>query len=1742
MSTQPGSVSVSPPEPFPGLRLLGELGRGAGSVVHRADRNGHEVAVKVVIAEAGSEEAAAFVREAALSASLRHPGLPAVHEVGTANGRPYIVMQLIDGRPLGQVIRERRYDGPRTAELGAQIVDVLGVAHRAGLVHRDVKPDNILVRADGRAWLIDLGLAARAGARAGDDAAGTFLYSAPEQTGLLRRPVDGRADLYALGVVLFECLSGAPPFRGGDTGELMRLHLTAPVPDVRESRPEVSAELAAVIRRLMAKDPDDRYASAEEARRDLARLAGGDETHKPDRAPLVVGRAGPRAELLSCWEKATDGSGGAVLVTGGAGLGKARLAAELAHRIATDHPVLEGAATAEGRTPLGPLIEAVDRYVAAVAALPEPRRAAAIATISEAAGSASALLTQLVPALGGLLPGRPVNGRQADLDQDRVAEIVAVFLTGLATASGGALLHLRHAQWWDPATLNVVGRLAVAAPAARLLVLVTARDDDDGAIAAALGLGLRTHITLGPLGPDEVAALIAATLGGGAAPPSLTDRLISLSDGNPLAVVEYVRRALEAGVLLPSWGGWVVDQAGLDDLRLPADLLDLMLRRVGQLSPQAQEPLVVAAAIGARFAPELVAEVLGRRAAGADGNMPHALAEALALRLVEPVGSRYAFPHERIRQALLDRLDPAERRGLHQLIAETIEQTAPADTVDVYTVAHHYLHGETGREPYRLFRAAAAAGRRALAEYDSAQACFYFERAEEAATRAGIEPDAAFHASFGLAASRVGQHEIAQAQAQRALDKEPDPNRRGILFAHLTESYHTQWDGSRAMEMARRGLDEIDRQVPANPAVLALTSLGQMARARLLSLLPGRLRLSSGHLRDRDQVEVLLLRAMSQSAAYALRLPESAMLGMRVAPLAVRLGTARENILAKASAAMTAETTGRAKRGARLFAEALAEAEALGDPTMIANIHLMRALATDGMQNPHERTGELFRAALTAHGQWLPSSDYLLMASSLGLLEVLRGELAEATRWYGSALRRVSAASFGNPAMALGASVAALAGDPAEAAKRLHDVREFAATEPGNLALQVNYALTATQVAVEQGDLGESFEEAVAAFKAIGVGPRRVFAIQRSFWIFQAYGRLGQAASDGPARLAATASAVAELRRVARGSLYEAYATVAEAWLDQLNGRPEGALRRLAPLAASATGHRSVLVDYEAARVRARALTALGRPHEARRQAEQALALADEYGWRTRARWAREEFGLTAAGTVAGRTMRSHRHPAGNITSNVRRLEAVYQISLAASAVLEPRQVCRVALDETLKILAGERAFLFLADEATGELLPFLGRDADHQDLETLTGYGASLVQRVRDTATALVVTGSDQGAALGSQSTLVHGLRSIIAAPVCLRERLLGVVYLDSRVARGIFTADDVEILSAITHHVAVTFETARAAQLEADIRTAQRERDLAETLRLAIVEVGGTLDPEEVLRRMIAMIGRVAPVDSWSLLLQDENGSVSALGGIDAGAMLAESGSVRRLLRLSEPLCGAEPDLVAGRLGAGTAAWMALPLLSRGRQAAVLLIGSSRAGVYSDSTARIAATLAGQGITAYENARLFRQVGELAARDGLTGLYNRRHFMETATTGAGESGAQPIAAAMVDIDFFKKINDTYGHGVGDEVIREVADRLSRCLRAGDIICRYGGEEFAVLLTGASAQQAEIVARRLHAAVGDAPIVTEAGALRVTVSVGVTGAAHAHPEVQRLLDTADQALYDAKRSGRDRVRHQPVD
>jgi hypothetical protein len=364
-------------------RIEAPLGSGGMGTVYRArdtllDR---PVAIKMLSdGQLDSDSRARWLREAQAAARLQNPHVVAVFDAGETNGTPFIVMELVEGATL-------RDTGPlsfaEVVEIARQVCDGLAHAHEHGIVHRDVKPENVLVQRTGGelvAKIADLGVArVTKGTRVTTEGAliGTANYLAPEQA--LGLELDGRADLYSLGVVLYERVAGRLPFMGDDPLAIVSQHLHAPIVPPRTYRADLPPSLEAVILKSLAKTPEGRFASARELEEVLASVnlnenAAPEATAAPSAGIALleqlargrlVGRRAELEQLRELWRRALAGNGHMALVSGEPGIVKTRLVRELIvySQLHGANVLTGGCYEFEATTPYLPFVEALRQWV-----------------------------------------------------------------------------------------------------------------------------------------------------------------------------------------------------------------------------------------------------------------------------------------------------------------------------------------------------------------------------------------------------------------------------------------------------------------------------------------------------------------------------------------------------------------------------------------------------------------------------------------------------------------------------------------------------------------------------------------------------------------------------------------------------------------------------------------------------------------------------------------------------------------------------------------------------------------------------------------------------------------------------------------------------------------------------------------------------------------------------------------------------------------------------------------------------------------------------------------------------------------------------------------------------------------------------------------------------------------------------------------------------------------------------------
>ena len=591
--------------------------------------------------------------------------------------------------------------------------------HRTGVMHRDITPANIVVSGDGAPCLVDFALATsfaeiRPEFTHYSEIAGTLAYLAPEQTGRTGRPVDQRADLYALGATLYELATGGPPFGTADPLRLTHDHLARVPAPPTEANPTMSAPLSAIIMHLLEKEPDHRYQTGDGVIYDLERLRDIDARVAPVRIgeqdfPLrlappsrLVGREDDVAALQAAFGEAMAGRCRGVLVGGVPGVGKTSLADEL-------RPVVTGR---DGWFVAGKFdpyrrdleFDAFNQAFRALGRLllaePDEELAGVRGRIVAAAGANAGLLTAAVPEFAALL-GVPPDAGDPLTAQVRAQRVAVAVLRAVASRKRPLVVFVDDLQWAGRTPLGVVDLVLSEEPVEGLLLVGAYREGDVDAahpLAALLSLwrdqpGVE-HLRLANLAVPSLVTMVAEML---RVDPATAAGLVEVigphTSGNPYETVELLNLLRRDGVLAASAAGWQWDEAAVRAHLGQSEVAGLLAARVEGMPATSRELVEAMACLGGRA--EL--SLLQTATAAAAGVMEQMLAPALeeGLLVVEPrAHEAVRFRHDRTREVVLGGLDPQRRRtlqlamarrlaGVPELFAVAAEQYLPVvDAVD----------------------------------------------------------------------------------------------------------------------------------------------------------------------------------------------------------------------------------------------------------------------------------------------------------------------------------------------------------------------------------------------------------------------------------------------------------------------------------------------------------------------------------------------------------------------------------------------------------------------------------------------------------------------------------------------------------------------------------------------------------------------------------------------------------------------------------------------------------------------------------------------------------------------------------------------------------------------------------------------------------------------------------------------------------------------------------------------------
>ncbi len=1649
---------------------------GETVVATATSRDGERVVLKYVDSDRPAPELLARWRhEFAILSSIESPLVIKAIALELAGRSTVLVLEDFASCSLSQLIERGQLDLSDQINVSIQLAQAVGSVHQHRLIHGDIAPKNVLVDPATLAIkLCDFGLATRLDVqpRRSDGGAmvGTLAYMSPEQTGRTNLDIDYRSDFYSLGATLYELYSGREPFVASDPMSLLHAQLASmPVP-LHELDAGIPEQLSAIVQKLLAKHPDDRYQSSFGLIRDLEACAESWRLYQRiERFPLgrsdvperfclsqkLYGRQAECASILSAFKRVVGaGSAELLLISGYSGIGKTALVSEL-HRpvLARRGYLLRGKCDQYSRNqPYTALIQAFGQMLRALATESAERRQYWKSRLVDALGANAAAITDIIPELS-LLVGTalPLPALPPAESEQRFHIAFSQLVVALAARSHPLLLFLDDLQWADVSTLRLLEYL-IRAEGERSVLIVGAYRDNEVQAGDPLEISIRAiernqgrieHLRLGPLPDAEVRQMIADSLHAAVESVApLADLCIQKTRGNPFFLSQFLRQLHQQGDIEydREHGAWRWDLARIDRRGMTDNVVELLLAKLGMLPQPTQALMAQAAHLGSRFDHRELMAIGERDAEATSEVLWPALQSGLLVPLDEEYkfaqsperlkGARYRFLHDRVQQAAHELVAEDARSALRLRCGRLLLAASSEAELDerLFVILESFNEDldlvDDPAERERLLALNLRGGIRAKSSSAFDAAVAFLRKAEALlsvdAWQSQPQQTLILHKNLAEAEYLAGHFDIAQARLTELIAAAPTVTSKVTLCLAQADQMHIRGRFADSFVVLREALALLGRHFPETEAEAAERFPIEFAETdALLATRSEHELLTQIEMGDPERLLEMQVYYGLAYTTYQINRGVSYVLGAcRMVRATLQHGLCDLSCI-----------------GYVTYGTAMA---AVGKP--YPEVHAVGRLArrlSEQRDNPYFRLS-VYQYFAGFYQHWCDPLRETLPWLEEGLA-MGRAGINPLAAGYCALLRPVNAflsgASLDDVELAAEQGLAFLqrSRQPAtEAMLRCGVVQPLAALRGKTLK---PHSFDSNEVRVG-ALLGDDFETP-SIFLAF-----HCFAMARHAYLFDAapewrhasskVAMIGQMMPDGPTLVEASFFRALGLLKAGFVEPDGVSAALEEAAL--LLGRFE----TWASHAPVNFQHKALLIAAELARVRGdkdAAMDLYARAIDA--AADAGFTHCEALGNELYARFWLEQQQRQLAGNFI-REAYFHYQRWG-ATAKCRQIEAQW-----------PQIVFRaVELRRNTSSSSGNQGGV---SASVGTL-----------DLYSLLKASRVLSQEVQLEA---------------------------------LLQKLLGIVLENAGAEYGAIALceDDTLVVEAVGR-----------------------------------LSEGVMVDYDRVDR--VADHGLKLPIE-----------------------MLEHVLATRCLQVLNHPaddLRFAHSDYLSARRPKSV---LVLPVMNQGRMVALIYVENNLLeGAFTERHVKTLELLGAQAAISLVNSRnienLERKVVErteelrrMSMKDGLTGIANRRSFDERL---AGEwrrsqRGGKPLSLLMIDIDHFKRYNDHYGHVEGDRCIRAVASALAACFsRNTDLVARYGGEEFAAILPDTDAQTALWLAQTCVAEISNLEIAhhQNSASQRVSISIGLCSVivdAELTPEL--LVTRADQALYDAKRAGRNRV------
>ncbi|MBM3314253.1 tetratricopeptide repeat protein [candidate division WOR-3 bacterium] len=1484
-------------------QVIACLGGGDTTEVYKVKDivGGKVLAMKVLCEDASKDAELRLSREFYYLSRFAHPGIVSAYDYGTTpEHRPFFTMEFFEGVPLN-VFFPKGYV-PELADVTLQVLAALDTIHAQGLIHCDIKPQHVLVvEEEGRprAKLLDFGFADKVSLADSMVPRGTLGYVAPEVFKGI--DADARADLYSLGMVLYETVTGRGPAQEKNLRQWLKMQYYSEFEPPRRFDPKIPESFEGVVVSLISREPERRPRSAAAVIETLAgRVVDGDEEagggpRKYLMAPGFIGRSEFLGRLRSRLEAAGQGKAGVVCLSGERGVGKSRLLAEFRF-----------AAQLEGATILA--FEPVS-----LGARPQSLIETVLGYLRVYSSTGLTIADE-----GGTAVSEESKYRLFETVTQRLKELSASHRVGHSL-----VLLVDDFELFDPTSLEFLRYLVFSLGPERLMVLVAGLKEKR--FLDLIGEFERRpyfeHVPLPPMQEAEVGQLVVSLLGELAHAETLNGWLMTTTGGNPLFVLETVHSLIEGRVLVPRGTHWFFVPDALRAYRPPDSVTDVVKRRLENLSREEMEILQVGAAAGGPFALDFLRAVLSLD----ERVLFNAIGRLKALGLLRSFAgdgeASFALSSKILEAVVTERLSVQQRRENHRRVALALELLHPEkqDRL-VFDLAHHYTQAGIADRAHSYSLRAGAKAR----EYHLLEQALGFYEAALALSAQSVPPRERIELIETVGELREATGRYAEAidsytQGMSIVVADKVLAREKQLLARLLRKlglvHQKQAHNDEALSLFNQALlMQVDKSAPEYVQILndlgwSYCSVGGFEKSE--GLLTQALQLAE-KLRQQDPAQYNRLTSRTLyyfsvlawsrcSFVLALQLAERS-LGIyeamrddhnigkisqfiatlwwrrgeldkardyyqRYLPAQRKSGDVYFLLRSLQGLGIISQDEGEWERAYDFFAEAYTLAERIGDTPAMGELASNLGMACDERGDWDAAHAHLERAIELQGriGSAIRLFNRVAVRANLSQLRAKRGDLEGAERLLAEAAGLAEGSE--DPDLRYHVAMAdaewAVLAEKHDRARRALVRALLAARRERDWRKLANLFTLASRLRVGAGEFARAADDARRALLLLNDYPS-----SKEYAVALRCSGLAKCFAEKPERGTQEVKRSVELLRE-MGSKYElGLSLLASAQSLTVRNRGELTVDLKMPLSFRPVPQQEVNEAMANLREAQEVFRALGARLDAQR--------ADE---------------LLNTLTQVSATMQLKARERGEY------LKVFYQLSELINLELEKEDFLERILDLVIEVTKAERGLLFLLKG--DRLVPAAARNVDHSTFEDAESVSHSVLRKVKRRGELVFSTDAVSDPRFNSSnSVMLNKIHSLLCAPLRVDNRVVGTIYLDSRITAHLFLEEDKNLLMSVANLLAATIDKSAAFK-----KLQEAIKDIRDDILVDAV-TGCFLGRSKAIRDVYRVIERIAPTDC-TVLLTGETGT-----GKGVLARLMHSKSERRGSKFVSVNCGTLPE----------------------------------------------------------------------------------------------------------------------------------------------------------------------------------------------------------------------------------------